>query len=104
MNKNLVLKFAYAISVVLLCTTEVAFAVEKSPELKFAIKTLLTKYSLAMLGIVFFMVLITIGLTIYNKFFVASQVKDYKLSKDSLRSPSDNDEAVLMFISKNRLK
>ena len=32
------------------------------------------------------------------------KIKDYKLSKDSLRTPNDKDEAVIMFITKNRLK
>lgn len=91
----------YAISVVILFTADFAYS---APSAKAAIKTLMTKYSLAMFGVVVFSVLIYIGLTVYNKFFVASQVKDFKLSKDSLRTPSDKDEAVMMFITKNRLK
>lgn len=91
----------YAVSVVILFTAETAYS---APSAKAAIKTLMTKYSLAMFGVVVFSVLIYIGLTVYNKFFVASQVKDFKLSKDSLRTPSDKDEAVMMFITKNRLK
>jgi hypothetical protein len=67
-------------------------------------KSMITKFSLAMAGVVVFSVVITVGLSLYNKFFVPSQIKDYKLSKDSLRSPSDKDEAVMMFITKNRLK
>ena len=104
MNNKFIQKLIYAISVVLLCTTEFAYAVEQSPEAKLAMKTVITKFSLAMLGVVVFSVIITIGLSIYNKFFVASQIKDYKLSKDSLRTPNDKDEAVIMFITKNRLK
>lgn len=101
MKNKLVHKLMYAISVVILFTADFAYS---APSAKAAIKTLMTKYSLAMFGVVVFSVLIYIGLTVYNKFFVASQVKDFKLSKDSLRTPSDKDEAVMMFITKNRLK
>lgn len=101
MKNKLIHKLMYAISVVILFTADFAYS---APSAKAAIKTLMTKYSLAMFGVVVFSVLIYIGLTVYNKFFVASQVKDFKLSKDSLRTPSDRDEAVMMFITKNRLK
>lgn len=101
MKNKLIHKLMYAISVVILFTADFAYS---APSAKAAIKTLMTKYSLAMFGVVVFSVLIYIGLTVYNKFFVASQVKDFKLSKDSLRTPSDKDEAVMMFITKNRLK
>lgn len=104
MKNKFIIKFLFAISVVLLSTTEFVLALEKSPEFKIAMKSMITNFSLAMLGIVFFTVIIFVGLSVYNKFFVASQIKDYNLSKDSLRSPVDKDEAVLMFITKNRLK
>ena len=104
MNNKLIQKIIFAISVVLLSTTEVAYAVEQSPEMKLAIKTMVTKFSLAMIGVVVFSIVISIGLSLYNKFFVSSQIKDFKLSKDSLRTPNDKDEAVIMFITKNRLK
>ena len=104
MNNKFIQKVIFAISVVLLCTTEFAYAIEQSPETKLAIKTMVTKFSLAMIGVVVFSIVISLGLSLYNRFFVSSQIKDYKLSKDSLRSPNDKDEAVMMFITKNRLK
>ena len=104
MNNKIIQKIFYAISVVLLCTTEFACSAEKSPEVNLAMKAVIVKFSLVMIGIVVFTILISVGLSLYNKFFVAAQIKDYKLSKDSLRTPSDKDEAVLMFITKNRLK
>lgn len=103
MNKKFLNKFIIAMTVVLFCTTEVAFA-DQDPAVKSALKTIVSKFVLVMLGIFAFTVLMTIGLSIYNRFFVPAQIKDYKLSKDSLRSPLDKDEAVLMFITKNRLK
>lgn len=93
---------SYAILVVLLCTTNFAFA--QNPQNIIAMKATVVKFTLAMLAIVVFSVVIFVGLSLYNKFFVASQVKDYKLNRDSLRTPSDSDEAVIMFITKNRLK
>lgn len=98
-------KFNYkniiAILVVLFCTTDFAFA--KNSNIA-AIKPIFVKFSLAMLGIVFFSILMWIGLSIYNKFFIPSQIKDFNLNKNSLRTPQDKDEAILMFITKNRLK
>ncbi len=68
------------------------------------IKTVAVKFILAMLGVALFSILIFVGLSLYNRFFVASQIKDFNLSKDSLRTPIDTDEAILSFITKNRLK
>jgi hypothetical protein len=90
-----------AILVVLFCTTDFAFA--KNANLN-AIKLIAVKFTLAMLGIAFFSILLWIGLVLYNKFFVPSQIKDFNLNKNSLRTPQDKDEAILMFITKNRLK
>lgn len=104
MNNKFIQKFLLAISVVFLCTTELAYSTETSPAVKIAMKTMITKFTIVMLGIVAFSILISVGLSIYNRFFVSSQIKDYKLSKDSLRTPNDKDEAVMMFITKNRLK
>lgn len=101
MKNKFIHKLMYAISVVILFTADFAYS---APSAKVAIKTLMTKYSLAMFGVVVFSVFIYVGLTVYNRFFVASQVKDFKLSRDSLRTPSDKDEAIMMFITKNRLK
>ncbi len=95
--KNLI----YAILVVLFSTANFAYA---APTITPEMKTIIVKFSLAMAGVIVFSIIITAGLSIYNRFFVASQIKDYKLSRDSLRTPSDKDEAVLMFITKNRLK
>jgi hypothetical protein len=77
-----------------------SFALKVTPE----IKTVMTKFGLAMGGVVAFSLILYIGLSLYNKFFVGEQIKDFKLRKDSLRTPSDKDEAVMMFIAKNRLR
>jgi hypothetical protein len=95
------LKNIFAILVVLFCTTDFAFA--KNSNIA-AMKTIAVKFILAMLGIVFFSILMWVGLSLYNKFFVSLQVKDAELKKNSLRTPQDKDEAIMMFISKNRLK
>ncbi len=94
--------FTYAILVVFLCTTNFAYAINK-PHLS-AMKTIAVKFSLAMLGVVLFSIIMWLGLSFYNRYFVAKQIKDFKMSQDSLRTPLDNDEAVKMFITKNRLR
>lgn len=68
------------------------------------LKITIAKFALVMIGLFAFSLVMYIGLSIYNKFFVDSKIKDYKLRKDSLRSPRDKDEAIMLFITKNRLK
>lgn len=92
---------SYAILVVLLCTTNFAYAQNPNLEL---MKPIALKFVFAMVGIILFSMLMSFGLSIYNKFFVSSQIKDFKLRKDSLRNPNDVEDATMMFITKNRLK
>lgn len=68
-----------------------------------SIKFLATKFAIAMLGVFLFSFLLYVGLTIYNKYFVDEQIKNFNMKKDSLRTPRDIDEAIMMFISKNRM-
>lgn len=63
-----------------------------------------SKYVLVMFGIVFFTVILFVGLSLYNRFFVAKQIKDYKLNKYSLAEPTDKDDAIVTYITKNRLR
>ena len=98
--KNKFVNRIIAILAVFLCTANFAYAVSIPPE----VKTIAVKFSLAMFGVVLFSILISIGLSLYNRFFVSAQIKDYKLNKDSLRTPKDKDEAIMMFITKNRLR
>ncbi len=92
---------SYAFLVVLFCTANFAYS---RPALPPEIKTLAVKFTLAIFAVVLFTIVISVGLSLYNKFFVAPDIKDYKLNKDSLRTPKDIDEAIMMFITKNRLK
>lgn len=95
----------YAILVVLLCTANFAFAVNSAEASNIpAMKTIAIKFVLAMLGVAFFSILIFVGLSLYNRFFVSREAKDFNLRRDSLKTPQDEDEAVLMFITKNRLQ
>lgn len=93
--------FINAILVVLFSTTNFAYAQNSNLE---AIKPIAMKFIYAMVGIFLFSILMSFALSMYNKFFVSSQIKDFKLRKDSLRTPTDEEDAVMMFITKNRLK
>ncbi len=99
--KNKSYKILVAILVVLFSTTNLAYS---APAVTTSIKSGIVRLSLAMLGVVAFSVIISIGLSLYNRFFVPSDIKNYKLSKNSLRSPSDKDEAIIMYLAKNKLK
>lgn len=80
-------------------TSQASYASKITPEMK-----VVTKFGLAMCGVAAFSLILYVGLSLYNKFFVSEQIKDFNLRKDSLRTPADKDEAVMMFIAKNRLR
>ena len=97
--KNKMTKFLIVLLGVIF-TSQASFAAKITPEMKVVI----TKFGLAMGGVIAFSLILYIGLSLYNKFFVGEQIKDFNLRKDSLRTPADKDEAVMMFIAKNRLR
>lgn len=66
------------------------------------ISTAITKFALAMGGVVLSSVIIYIGLTLYNKFFV--QVRRHSIEDEILRTPKSTEEAVRFFIQKNKLR
>ncbi len=101
LKNNLLNKILMAILAVFFSTANFAFAVDINRAI---LKAGIIKYSTVLCAIVITSVVLTVGLSVYNRFFVHSQIKDYKLNRDSLKAPSDKDEAILMFISKNRLK
>lgn len=90
-----------AILVVLFCTTNFAYA--KVPHLH-TVKTIAVRYSIVIAAIVSFSILLCVGLSVYNKFFVSAHLKDKNLENASLKSPTDVEDAIRMFIAKNRLK
>lgn len=68
------------------------------------LKFVITKFAIAMIGVAVFSLILYIGLSFYNKFFVDERVKDFNLRQNSLRTPADKDEAIMGFITRNRLK
>ncbi|MBP3820579.1 hypothetical protein J6G99_02920 [bacterium] len=94
MNKFFTLVFTFVM------VASPAFAKTFSPELKLMI----SKFTIAMSGVAAFSFLLFLILSLYNKFFVDSQVKDFNLRKDSLRSPIDKEDAIMTFITRCRLK
>ena len=90
----------YMLVLAVFSTALPSFASKITPEMK----VIMTKFGLAMAGVFAFSILLYVILALYNKFFVGEQIKDFNLRKDSLRTPADKDEAVMMFIAKNRLR
>lgn len=80
-----------------------ADAVFARPVLTPVVKAAVAKYGIAMAAIFFISFVLYLGLVIYNKVFVTPRVYDCNLNKDSLRSPKDKEDALLTFITKNRL-
>lgn len=68
------------------------------------LKSAVVKFTLVILALAVFFVIMYLGLALYNRFFVPKEIKDISLDSDSLRTPRDTQEAVNMFISKNRIK
>lgn len=79
------------------------FAVAKSP-LPPEFKVIFAKFSIAMIGVALFSILIYISLSLYNKFFVSENIKNAAIRNNSFSSPRDKQEAIMNFISRNRLK
>lgn len=54
----------------------------------------------AVAGVLF---VIFIALTLHKKFAETTETKNYQLNKNSLKSPQDKEEAILMYLTKNKL-
>ena len=60
------------------------------------------KFGLAMGGVALSSIIIFVGLTIYNKFFV-SQIRPHSLEEEILKTPKTTEDAIKFFINKNKL-
>lgn len=69
-----------------------------------AIKPAAAKYFFVLVVLTVFFIILYIGLSLYNKFFVSDVIKNANLDKISLKSPTDAEDAVAKFIYRNRLK
>lgn len=105
MKNNLINKMIIALFAVMMSAgnafAQTQAASAPAPE---EVKALISKFVIVMIGLFAFSFILYIGLSIYNKFFVDAKIKDVNLRKFSLKSPKDLDEAVMMFIEKNRLQ
>ena len=64
----------------------------------------ISKFIIVMLVIIAFMGILFVGLTVYNRIFVAKHLKDYKLNRYSLADSVDKDDAILNYVTKNKLR
>ncbi len=64
----------------------------------------ISNFSVVMLAILLFLVVLFIGLTIYNKIFISSKLSDYELRKYNLADSVDRDDAILNYVTKNKLR
>lgn len=94
-------KILYALSGLFFINPDFAYAKSKLPA---EFNVIFAKFGIAMLGVALFSILIYVGLSLYNTFFVAKYIKDKELRSKSLNSPRDKDEAIANFIMRNRLK
>lgn len=60
------------------------------------------KFGLAMGGVALSSIIIFVGLTIYNKFFV-SLTKSHSIEEEILKTPKTTEDAIKFFINKNKL-
>ncbi len=61
------------------------------------------KFVIAMVGVMLSSIVIYLGLTIYNKFFVDKSLFPNNGPDDVLNTPKSVDEAVTFFIKRNKL-
>lgn len=101
MKNNLIQKLKYTMLAVFLFTANVVYS---KPVARVASNSSLSRFLMAMCAIVVFTVVVYLGLLLYNKFFVSNHLKNMDLYKDSLETPSDTENAINTFISKNRLR
>ena len=93
-------KNLYMALAVLFMTANTVYA---KPIINSAVKSVVTKYGTAMMAIFIVSFLLYFGLLLYNKIFVTPRIYDCNLNKDSLRTPKNKEDAVLTFITRNRL-
>ena len=66
-----------------------------------ALNTAISKFLLAMGGVVLSSLIIFVGLTLYNNVFV--RARRHSVEDEILRTPRTTDEAIKFFIHKNKL-
>ncbi len=63
-----------------------------------------SKFVVTMLGVILSSVIIWAGLSLYNKFFVKNNLRNASMPEDNLNTPKTIEEAVTLFIKRNKLK
>jgi len=81
-----------------------ADAVYALPEKLKPLESSISNFSMVMLVILLFLVILFVGLTIYNKIFISAKLSDYELRKYNLADSVDKDDAILNYVTKNKLR
>ena len=101
MRNNLLIKLNLVVFTLVLTSVNAAYSLPKKLE---PLSPSISKLLLVMIGIIFFLGLIFIGLTIYNKYFIAKNLANYHLKKYNLADSVDKDDAILNYVTKNKLR
>ena len=101
MKNNLFIKFSIVVFALAFAGVNAAYSL---PQKLTPYKSAISGYILVMIGIIFFLGLIFIGLTIYNKYFIAKNLANYHLKKYNLADSIDKDDAILNYVTKNKLR
>ena len=99
-NNLLLIKVSIAFAFVL----SSANACYSIPEKLIPLKSSISDFILVLFGIIFFLGIIFIGLSVYNKVFISNKMKDYELKKYNLADSVDKDDAILNYVTKNKLR
>lgn len=105
-NKKIILTLALVGAVILfsahagLCTEQAA---QSAPAVHAGMRVIIIKFILTMLGVAAASVIIWLGLTFYNKFFVRGNDSDFNRD-DALNTPKSLEDAVTFFIKRNKLR
>lgn len=93
--------FILAILVVLLSTTNIAYA--HGARLR-AMKPMIEKYAIVMIAIAIASIVLFVGLSLYNRMLALKQLSKFKEANTSLKTPESVQDSITMYITKNRLK
>ena len=102
MMNNIINKLLYTILALGIPCVNIAYSIEQN--LQISKKQLVEKYLTAVIIVGAFFILVTIGLTIYNKFFVKVKIDNDEIDTSLLDTPTDKDSALKRYITSNKLQ
>ena len=68
------------------------------------VRSSISNLTMAMIGIFVFLGIIFVGLYLYNKFLISKNLSNYDLRKYNLADSVYKDDAILNYVTRNKLR